>query len=304
MDLCFVPVNHQVDVKLPAVSGSSGHLVVERLKEPDQEPEYPGRVFADPELDYVDAMQAFVQSSRPLFGPRQEAAPSQQTELQQVRQAEDQLRLERRHLRKRCEREDAAWRVTWSQPGYPKPSAQEKLQPKPPARWGTRKVQEEHRRDLRRQHRQQWQQRQQEDQQWRLHRKSLREQIHWLPMTPAWIAILMITDNCTRQCLGLPLFVAGAHVTAEMVVSALRVLVTCPFAVPDFRSWHTLYGECISAVSQGDRICPCGHRSSSPSVQWNCRAFCPYPQGVVSGQGLAIGHAIIGIPAPVFVGIQ
>ena len=39
-----------------------------------------------------------------------------------------------------------------------------------------------------------------------------------------WIAILVITDNCTRQCLSLPLFVAGAGVTAEMVVEALRVL--------------------------------------------------------------------------------
>lgn len=38
------------------------------------------------------------------------------------------------------------------------------------------------------------------------------------------MAILVITDNCTRQCLGLPLFVAGPHVTAEMVVEALRFL--------------------------------------------------------------------------------
>ena len=34
----------------------------------------------------------------------------------------------------------------------------------------------------------------------------------------------MVTDNCTRQCLGLPLFVAGNNVTAEMVVDALRIL--------------------------------------------------------------------------------
>jgi transposase InsO family protein len=224
VDLCFVPVSHLVDVKLPAVSGSSGHLVVERLKEPEQEPNYPGRVFADPELDYVAAVQAFMQASRPLFGSRLEQAPSQRTELQPVRQEEDQLRIERRNLRKRRELEDAAWRVTWSQQRYKKPSAEERAQPKLRARWGARKVQEERRQDLRRQHRQQSQQRQQEDQQWRLHRKSLREQIRLLPMITAWIAILVITDNCTRQCLGLPLFVAGAHVTAEMVVSALRIL--------------------------------------------------------------------------------
>lgn len=35
---------------------------------------------------------------------------------------------------------------------------------------------------------------------------------------------MVITDNCTRQCLGLPLFIAGSHVTAEMVVDALQEL--------------------------------------------------------------------------------
>ncbi len=48
--------------------------------------------------------------------------------------------------------------------------------------------------------------------------------ISQLPVITAWIAILVIIDNCTRQCLGLPLFVAGANVTAEMVVAALRLL--------------------------------------------------------------------------------
>jgi transposase InsO family protein len=33
-----------------------------------------------------------------------------------------------------------------------------------------------------------------------------------------------MTDNCTRQCVGLPLFVAGPKVTAEMVVQALATL--------------------------------------------------------------------------------
>lgn len=221
VDLCFVPVSHLIDVKLPAVSGSSGHLVVERLPEAGQVPDYPGKVFADPELEYVEAVQAFVQASRPLFGPRLEAATFERTELQQVHQAEDQLRIERRNLRKRRELEDAAWRVTW-QP-Y-RTSAEEPANPKPRARWGSRKVQEEQRQNLRQQHRQQSQQRQQEDEQWRWHRKSLRERKTWLPMVTAWIAILVITDNCTRQCLGLPLFIAGSHVTAEMVVAALRVL--------------------------------------------------------------------------------
>jgi transposase InsO family protein len=41
---------------------------------------------------------------------------------------------------------------------------------------------------------------------------------------PSWIAILVVTDNCTRQCLGLPLFAVGPKVTAEEVVAALRAL--------------------------------------------------------------------------------
>ncbi|MDO8752503.1 MAG: integrase core domain-containing protein [Anaerolineales bacterium] len=224
VDLCFVPISHLADVKLPAVSGSSGHLVVERVKEEGHEPDYPGKVFADPELDYAAAVAAFVQSSRPLFGPRIGAAgvekPSRQAEIQQLRQEEDQLRNERSHMRKRRELEDAAWQVTWQ----PQRGENKSAQPKLRARWGSRKVQEEQRQSLRKQHRQQAQQRQQEDEQWRLNRNSLRERMTLLPIVTAWIAILLITDNCTRQCLGLPLFIAGSHVTAEMVVAALRTL--------------------------------------------------------------------------------
>ncbi len=54
--------------------------------------------------------------------------------------------------------------------------------------------------------------------------QQIREQLSSTRVTTTWIAILVIADNCTRQCLGLPLFVAGAHVTAAMVVTALRSL--------------------------------------------------------------------------------
>ena len=79
VDLCFVPVSHLADVKLPAVSGSSGHLVVERVKEVGQEPDYPGKVFADLELGYAEAIQAFVAASQPLFGPKIGAVGAEKT---------------------------------------------------------------------------------------------------------------------------------------------------------------------------------------------------------------------------------
>jgi len=63
--------------------------------------------------------------------------------------------------------------------------------------------------------------RQQEDAQWQTDRRQLLKGAFEDFSTPSWLAILVMTDNCTRQCLGLPLFVAGPKVTAEMVVEAL-----------------------------------------------------------------------------------
>ena len=71
--------------------------------------------------------------------------------------------------------------------------------------------------------------RQVEDEVWRQARQDLHTRRQpFDPVSPpparVWLAILVIVDNCTRRCLGLPLFTAGAHVTSEMVVAALRHL--------------------------------------------------------------------------------
>jgi transposase InsO family protein len=86
---------------------------------------------------------------------------------------------------------------------------------------------------------QQWQQhkaarradlahRQAQDEAWRQRRLQLQQpQADLSPALPTphkWLAILVIVDNGTRRCLGLPLFTAGAHVTSELVVTALRSL--------------------------------------------------------------------------------
>lgn len=228
VDLLFVPACHLADVKLPAVSGSSGHLVVERLPEGGQEPDYPGRVFADPDLDYATAMRVFAQASQPLSGPRPTTKnvekPSQRAEIRQLHQKEAELGAERRQVRQLRHLEDRAWQATRQAQRGEKPPKAEPAQPKVRAHWGSRKPQIELRRGLRAQRRQQLALRQPADECWRLARQNLREQLTRLPVVTAWIAILLVTDNCTRQCLGLPLFLAGSHVTAEMVVAALRVL--------------------------------------------------------------------------------
>src|SRR5262249_7598383 len=60
VDLCFVPAVHTPDQKLPAVSGSSGRLVVERLQDLSAARSWPGQVFADLDQPYATAMQAYV----------------------------------------------------------------------------------------------------------------------------------------------------------------------------------------------------------------------------------------------------
>src|ERR1051326_7633563 len=67
VDLCFVPATHEVAQRLPAVSGSSGRLVLcgPRPRAEDDEQTWPGRVYDDPELAYREAMHEFVRRSAP-----------------------------------------------------------------------------------------------------------------------------------------------------------------------------------------------------------------------------------------------
>ena len=54
-----MPLTHEVDIKIPAVSGSSGRLVVERSSTEEEERSWPGQVFENPELTYEEAMLDF-----------------------------------------------------------------------------------------------------------------------------------------------------------------------------------------------------------------------------------------------------
>jgi len=224
VDLLFVPLTHEADIKLPAVSGSSGHLVIERLPETGQEPSYPGQVFANPELSYAEAMRSFVEASAPISGPRQTTQgaekSSRREQVRQLRQEQVNLRAKRRQVRQKRQTEDADWRKNRKELGKKQAAGKPKVR----ARWGSGKRKADQRQALRDQRQQQLALRQKEDEQWRLDRQALREKMELLPLVSAWIAVLLITDNCTRQCLGLPLFIAGSHVTAEMVVTALRAL--------------------------------------------------------------------------------
>jgi transposase InsO family protein len=59
-----------------------------------------------------------------------------------------------------------------------------------------------------------------EDEEWRKKQRALKEQINICITSLA--AILVILDNCTRKCIGLPVFMTGRSVTADDVITALE----------------------------------------------------------------------------------
>jgi transposase InsO family protein len=89
---------------------------------------------------------------------------------------------------------------------------------------------------------------------WRQARQALcAEEAQWKPMAQpvvTWLAILVIIDNCTRQCLGLPCFTDGIHVTAEVVVEALRQFLPAglKFIISDNGSYFR--SDALAALAQ------------------------------------------------------
>ena len=209
---------HEAEQKLPAVSGSSGRLVVKRAAGEESEKQWPGRVFEDQDRDYTEVMLDYVAASKAQSPPSETAQTKQKAALKAKKQAlhqeEAKLRHQRRVLRQERKAQDDAWEL--------QKAKRRELKAKSSAK--ELRAHDELFSIIRKQHSDSKLKRKDENKLWRQKRLSIRERLGQLPIVTAWIAILVIVDNCTRQCLGLPLFVVGPKVTSEMIVEALRVL--------------------------------------------------------------------------------
>jgi transposase InsO family protein len=223
VDVCFVPEQHEAQEKLPAVSGSSGRLVVGRLNGADADREWPGQVFAEGELDYATAMHQYAHATRGrLVHARPGCLPVEVAPSPGQLAAERQV--ERYRVRQQRKQEDAAWKAAKGQhrqaiDEHRRLSRQERKQQQ--ALW---EAQVQAWRQLRVQRQHLLQQRQQEDEAWHQRNRASQAALTGETQTRAWIAILVVTDNCSRQCLGLPIFRSGARLTSQEVVAALRAL--------------------------------------------------------------------------------
>ncbi len=222
IDIALVPVNHEAEDKLPAVSCSSGKLVVEKPREEESERQYPGRIFEKEALSYEDAMKGFISSSEAKSGSSPESflnpEKSKQETIKVQKKAlnleEVQLRNERREVRKQREEEDRVWKNLREQ----RKDEKEHQKGVSSAR---KRAQDEYWKQVKKQRQEQQKRRQEENTAWRRKRRDFKERKNQLPIITAWIAILVIIDNCTRQCIGLPVFIEGSSITAALIVEAL-----------------------------------------------------------------------------------
>lgn len=227
VDLCLVPASHQAEVSLPTVSGSSGKLVIQRPKTEAVENDYPGAVFADEDLEYTEAMTKFVAASQAKSKSKDiKRKPKKHSDdnKQLLRADEEALRTRRRQQRRRRKQEDARWQELKAERKTEQQEWKALKEANQRPLWGSKKAAKQEWKRLRQRRQEQIQPRKQQDNEWRQQREKLRLRASKLKFIPVWIAILVIVDNCTRKSFGLPTFLAGVNVTAEMVIDALRQL--------------------------------------------------------------------------------
>jgi len=222
VDLCFVPLEHLDQEKLPAVSGSSGHLVIEHIASGEEEkPTWPGKILMETELDYLEAMEQYAQLTRERLVRQKNMPLIPEIEPTNWRKTWE-VRAERHQVLQKRRQEDADWRTerkTHHQVTVAYRALSHRKRKEQADAWDSQKSywakKEAGRQEVLRN-------RSQENQDWHQCASMLRT--GQAGNTRFWIAVLVVIDNCTRQCLGLPLFSAGAKVTAQEVVTALSIL--------------------------------------------------------------------------------
>lgn len=222
IDLCFVPEEHMAQEKLPAVSGSSGHLIVERSHPPDEKANWPGQVFAEADLDYAEAMRQYAQATRDrLVRRKSERIPVPQEATRWRKEWEE--RAKRYHVREQRKQEEIAWKAAKSAWRHTRQAHQAMTRAERKERRAAYQLARQAWESVRQTRQATLQQRQQENQAWHQANREIQagSSDGHSPVC-SWIAVLVITDNCTRQCLGLPLFRTGSKVTSDEVVMALR----------------------------------------------------------------------------------
>jgi transposase InsO family protein len=235
IDLCVVPLTHDEAQALVSVSLSEALAGVPSTVNENNPPPpaCPGQVFEESTLSYREQMQAYAEqrtAKRHAKGQRKHRRRQKQAERADARAQSDELRLQRRRQRLQRQQEDLAWKTIRRARQDAQRADRQRSKQQRRERRAERRARDLQWKADKAERQVQHRQRQTEDATWRQTRQAIREKLVALtdaaPLVTVWLAILVVVDNGTRRCLGVPLFTAGVHVTAEMVVSALRAI--CP----------------------------------------------------------------------------
>lgn len=203
------------------MSGSSGRLVVERDSRSGTTLSWPGQIFDEVELDYETAMEQYAEKTRDRLVHRHTASNRQLEEPTRWRQ-EWEGRAARYQVRQQRLEEDQAWQKAkahwWEvRQVYQALTSSERRQQKGDFERSKQLWQEK-----RHQRRQTLLRRKEENLAWHQRNHSVKTEQSAPTEFRSWLAVLVVTDNCTRQCLGLPVFRSGSKLTSDELIAALE----------------------------------------------------------------------------------
>jgi transposase InsO family protein len=200
--------------------------------------------------------------------PFTDASPTRALQ-RHLRQLAAAVQTWRRSVREQRRQEDAAWQVLRDE----RRRAQAVVRRHGLPEYATYLAQEQHWRALRQQRQATLELRQQDDLVWRQERVHLRHALADVSVVRTWRAILIVTDNCTRACYGLPLFVDGPKVTSEQVIAALTSVLPpeLSFLISDRGTHFTAHTFAMFAHQHGFVHVPISrHRPQTNGIAERC----------------------------------
>ena len=201
---------------------------------PPSAPSYPGQAFQREDLSYDEQMHLYAQGRQ----ERQESPKPQkkvsaeeaalQKELEELRIKQEELRQEGRKARKARKEQEQARKAERQQRKKVKQERQKLSRKEKKCLKKLQQQEDEQRKVNQAERRQAVEQQTQQQVQMKEKRQELKkkeaELKGKLSLLTGLVAVLVIVDNCTRRCLGLPVFLEGRNVTADSIVEALKLL--------------------------------------------------------------------------------
>jgi hypothetical protein len=227
VDLCFIPEEkvHEIDFssffdlidekseKNPSIEEKKNNIKLKTGLE----------IFSEEEKNYNEKMDDYVIMRKNKQDKKNDNKKKDITEIEikaDRKQSEEELRTWRRRIRIERKKKDEKWKKYRKERIKYKKEIKEKTKDeikefqdeinKKDAEWKRKKAE---RKEL-------VIKKKKEDEEWRDKRKKSKEELN--VAVTSLVAVLVIIDNCTRKCIGLPLFIKGKHVSAVDVVKSLE----------------------------------------------------------------------------------